>query len=240
VLVDIDGIPAAGFPDDTRAMLAALEKASDPNRLVASLSISDDQRDRIVAQYPALQVIRHSQLDGWWNVPVWDVAIASADMMSRNQLIRLNRVSPRWVFTSTGLGTVRSWRARAADLSTLALAQDAIGHADGIMALRTGVAAELESYARSGILRLPADGIVEVDGLNGHQIVQEILERYGRSVIDIERLRARWDYFARLHSYTYDCPASESFIRRLVRYIEYVAPRPVGYAKGVVRKLRSR
>ena len=169
MLVDIDAIPAAGLPDDTRALLAALQKASDPNRLVASLSIPDDQRDSIAAQYPALQVIRHSRLDR-----LWDVAVASGDMVSRTQLIRLNRVSPRWVFTSTGIGAVRTWRKRAANLSSKALAQDAIGHADGIIALRTGVTAELESYAGSAILRLPADGIVEVDGIDADRIVQEI------------------------------------------------------------------
>jgi GT2 family glycosyltransferase len=239
VILDIDVVPVAGLPDDTRAMLARLEKASDPNRLVVSLSISDDQRDRIAAQYPWLRVISHSQLDRWWEAThaVWDLAIASADVVSRNQLIRLNRLSPRWVFTSTGLDAVRSWRARAADLSTTALVQDAIGHADGVIALRTGLAAGLESYVGSAILRLPADGIVEIEGLNA-KAVRELLERYGRSVIDIERLRARWDHFARLHYY--ECPVSESFIRPVIRHIELIAPRLIGYANGFVRKLRSR
>ena len=65
-----------------------------------------------------------------------------------------------------------------------------------------------------------------------------IVERYGRSAIDIERLRARWDYFARLRSYR-GCPGGDSFFRHLVQRAEYLAPRPVGYAKGFVRKLRS-
>jgi GT2 family glycosyltransferase len=233
VLVDIDAIPVAGLPDCARAILAALQNASNPDRLVASLSIPDDGFDSISSRYPALQVIRHSQLDG-----LWDVAVASADTISRNQLIRLNRVSPRWLFTTSGIGAVRLWRARAADLSIKALTQDAIGHADGIIALRPGLAAELESYARSTILNLPAAGVVEVDRLDGDRIVREIVERYGRSTVDIERLRARWDYFARLRSYDY--PESVSFLRRLVRRIEHVAPRPIGYAKDVVRILQRR
>jgi hypothetical protein len=146
VLVDIDAMPAAGLPDETSALLAALEEASDPARLVASLSTPDDQRDNIAAQYPALRVIRQSRLDG-----LWDVAVASGDMVSRTQLIRLNRVSVRWVFTITGIGAVRTWRTRAANSSIKALLQDAIGHADGVIALRSGLAAELESYAGSAI-----------------------------------------------------------------------------------------
>jgi hypothetical protein len=246
VLVDIDAIPAAGLPDNTRALLAALQKASDPKRLVASVSIPDDQRDSIAAQYPALQVIHHSRLDR-----LWDVAVASGDTVSRTQLFRLNRVSPRWVFTSTGIGGVRTWRKRAANSSSKALAQDAIGHADGIIALRTGVMAELESYAGSAIVHLPAGGIVELNGIDADGIVQKIVEQYGRSTIDIERLRARWDYFARLRCYeresfirrlirrVEDAYARESLIRRLILRAENAAPRPVGYAKGVVRKLRG-
>ncbi len=229
MLLDIDAIPDAGLPNNTRAVLAALQKASDPKRLVASVSIPDDQRDVIAAQYPALHVIHHSRLDR-----VWDVAVASGDTVSRTQLIRLNRVSPRWVFTSTGIGGVRTWRERAANSSSKALMQDAIGHADGIIALRTGVIAELKSFAGSAIVPLPAGGIVELDCIDADGIVQKIVEQYGRSTIDIERLRARWDYFARLR-----CYERETFIRRLIRRAEYAAPRPVRYAKGVVRKLRG-
>ena len=229
VVLDIDAIPDAGLPNNTRAVLAALQKASDPKRLVASVLIPDDQRDVIGAQYPALHVIHRSRLDR-----VWDVAVASGDTVSRTQLIRLNRVSPRWVFTTTGIGGVRTWRERAANSSSKALMQDAIGHADGIIALRTGVIAELESFAGSAIVPLPAGGILELDCIDADGIVQKIVEQYGRSTIDIERLRARWDYFARLR-----CYERETFIRRLIRRAEYAAPRPVRYAKGVVRKLRG-
>ena len=130
---------------------------------------------------------------------------------------------------------MRTWRKRAANSSSKALAQDAIGHADGIIALRTGVTAELESYAGSAIVHLPAGGILELDGIDADGIVQKIVEQYGRSTIDIERLRARWDYFARLRCYE----QRDTFIRRLIRRAEYAAPRPVRYAKGVVRKLRG-
>ena len=231
VLVDIDAIPAAGLPDDTSALLAALQEASDPARLVVSVSTPDDQQDNIAARYASLRVIRQSRLDG-----LWDVAVASGDMISLTQLIRLNRVSPRWVFTITGIGDVRTWRTRAANSSIKALLQDAIGHADGVIALRSGLAAELESYAGGAIPLLPSS-IVELSAVGPDRIVQEVVERYGRSAIDIERLRARWDYFARMRSYE-GYPEDESFIRRLVRRAEYAAPRAVSYAKDVVRKFR--
>jgi GT2 family glycosyltransferase len=231
ILVDIDVVPAAGLGSDTTALLAALQEALDPFRLIATISVPDVERDRIAARYPGLQVIHQSRLDG-----LWDLAVASADMLSRTQLIRLNRVSPRWVFTCTGIGAVRTWRTRAANSSSKALLQDAIGHADGVIALRSGVATELESYAGSGILRLPTDGVIDGCGTGADGIVQEVVERYGRSAIDVERLRARWDYFARVSSYE-GYPRSEPLIRRLARRAEYAAPRPVGYAKGVVRKL---
>ena len=232
VLVDIDAIPAAGLPDNTRALLAALQKASDPKRLVASVSIPDDQRDSIAAQYPALQVIHHSRLDR-----LWDVAVASGDTVSRTQLIRLNRVSPRWVFTSTGIGGVRTWRKRAANSSSKALAQDAIGHADGIIALRTGVTAELESYRRQ---RHRASSCRWHRGTRRHRCRRH---RAGdrRAVWTVghrHRTPARAMGLLRSASARYDCPA-KSFIRRLIRRAEYAAPRPVGYAKGVVRKLRG-
>jgi GT2 family glycosyltransferase len=229
VLLDIDVIPHAGLPNNTRALLAALQKASDPKRLVASVSIPEGQRDVIGAQYPALQVIHHSRLDR-----VWDVAVASGNTVSRTQLIRLNRVSPRWIFTSSGIGGGHTWRDRAADLSSKALVEDAIRHADGIIALRPGVRTELESYAGGAIINLLADRIAELDGVDADGIVQKIVEQYGRSTIGIERLRARWDYFARLR-----CYERETVIRRLIRRAEYAAPRPVRYAKGVVRKLRG-
>src|SRR5262249_29230679 len=231
ILVDVDAVPAAGLAAETNALLAALQKASNPTRLIASISVPDVESDSIAARYPGLQVIHQSRVDG-----LWDMAVASADTVSRTQLIRLNRVSPRWVFTSTGIGAARTWRTRAANSSTKALLQDAIGHADGVIALRTGVAAELESYAGSAILHLSAGSIVELCGTGADGIVQEVVERYGRSAIAIERLRARWDYFARVSSYE-GYPRSESLIRSLVRRAEYAAPRPVGYAKGVVRKL---
>jgi hypothetical protein len=224
--VDIDGIPAAGLSDNTHALLTALQKASDPKRLVAGLSIADGERDSISAQYSALQVFRHSRLDR-----LWDVAIASGDTLSGSQLIRLNRVSPRWVFTSSGINGVRTWRKRAASPLIKSPAQDAIKHADGIIALRPGVRTELESYAGSTIGHLPAGGIVEVDRIDSDRIAQEIVERYGRSTIDIERLRARWHYFA---SYT-----AEPFIRRLIRQAENAGPRPLGFAMDAVRKLRG-
>jgi GT2 family glycosyltransferase len=232
VLVDIDAVPDVGLPSNTRALFAALQEASDP-KLLASLSIPDDQRDRIAVQYPALEVIRHSRLQ--WLERLWDVAVVPADRVSRNQLIRLNRVSPRWVFISTGIGVERTWRERVSNLLSKTFAQDAIAHANGIIALGIGVTAELESYAGTDIRHLSAGGVVELGSIDANRIVQEIIERYARSTIDIERLRARWDYFARFNCYT-----RESFVRRVIRRIEDAAPRPVGYAKGVVRKLRGR
>jgi hypothetical protein len=238
VLVDIDAMPTTGLPDDTGALLEALQQASNPGRLLASLSVPDDQSEYIAAVYPALQVIHQSQLHG-----LWDVAVASGDTASRTQLIRLNRVSPRWVFTSTGIGAVRNWRTRAADSSTKALLQDSLGHADGIIALHAGVRAELESYAVSATLHLPVSGVFELDNMDGNRAVQEIVERYGRSTVNIERLRARWDYFARAHSYDGyprdGYPRSETFIRRLLLRAEQVASHPVGYAKRVVRMVRN-
>ena len=155
--------------------LRRLQKASDPNRLVASVSIPDDQRDNIAAQYPALQVIHHSRLDR-----LWDVAVASGDTVSRTQLIRLNRVSPRWVFTSTGIGAVRMWRKRAANSSIKALAQDAIGHADGIIALRTGVTAELEMYTRQRNRAFSCRWYRRTRRHRCRRHRGEIVERYGR------------------------------------------------------------
>lgn len=203
-------------------MLAALQRASDPKRLVTSVSIPNNGPD--VISVPALKVIRHSQLDR-----LWDVAIASGDTVSHSQLIRLNRISPRWVFTSTNIDSVRTWRKRVAKRSIKVAAHEAINYADGIIALRTGVMSELTSYASSAIGRLPNGGIIELDCIDADGIAQEIVERYARSTIDIERLRVRWDYFA---SYERD-----SFIRRLVRRAECAAPRPVGYVKDMARKL---
>ena len=224
VLVDIDSIPAVGLTEHINSVLAALQRASDPKRLVTSVSIPDNEREIISVQYPALKVIRHSQLDR-----LWDVAIASSDTVSRSQLIRLNRISPRWVFTSTGIDGVRTWRKRVAKSSIKVPAQEAIRYADGIIGLRAGVTAELASYARSAMGRLPSGGIVELDRIDADGIAQEIVERYGRSTIDIERLRVRWNYFA--------CYERDSFIRRLVRRAECAAPRPVGCAKDMARKL---
>jgi len=232
VLVDIDAVPDVGLPSNTCALVAALQEKSD-SRLVASLSIPDDQRDRIAVQYPALEVIHHSRLQ--WLERLWDVAVIPADTVSRNQLIRLNQVSPRWVFTSTGIGVEHTWRERISNLLSKTFAQDAIAHANGIIALGIGVAAELESYAGTAIRHLSAGGVVELDSIDTDRIVQEIIERYGRSTIDIERLRARWHYFVRLNCYT-----RESFVRRVIRRVEYTAPRPVSYAKGVMTKLRGR
>jgi GT2 family glycosyltransferase len=232
VLVDIGVIPVGGLPAATGALLTALQEASDPKHLVTSLSIPDDQGDAIALQYPALEVIHHSQLQ--WLERLWDVAVVPADTVSRNQLIRLNWVSPRWVFISTGTGVERTWRKRVANLLSKTFAHDGIVHANGVIALGTGVIAELESYAGSAIRHLSAGSVIELDGIKADPIVQEIIERYGRSTIDIERLRARWDHFARLRCYT-----RESLVRRLIRRIEYTAPRPVGYAKGVARKVHG-
>jgi GT2 family glycosyltransferase len=232
VLVDIDAIPAAELSNDWSAWLAAFQEASDPARLVASLSTPDNQRDNIAARYPGLRVIRQSVLDG-----LWDLALTSGDTVSRAQLIRLNRVSARWVFTISDIGAVRTWRTRAAKSSIKALLQDAIRHADGIIALRSGLAAELESYARGAISHHPGS-IIDLSGTGAKALVKEVVERYGRSAIDVGRLRARWEYFAQAHSYE-GYPEGKSFIHRLRTRAEYAAPRAVGYAKNVVRKLRG-
>src|SRR5262249_36161173 len=138
-------------------------------------------------------------------------------------------ISPRWVFTSTGINGARSWRKRVAKSSIKIPAQEAIRYADGIIGLRTGVTAELAAYANSIVGRLPTGGIVELEHTDADDIAQEIVERYGRSTIDIERLRVRWDYFA--------CYERNSFIHRLLRRAECAAPRPIGYAKDTARKL---
>ena len=88
------------------------------------------------------------------------------------------------------------WRKRAANASIKTPAQDTIRYADGIIALRPGLKAELELYCGSAIGRLPGAGIVEFKGIDADGVAKEIVERYGRSTIDIECLRARWDYFA--------------------------------------------
>jgi GT2 family glycosyltransferase len=219
LLVDVDVVPTAGLAEDTRALLAGLQQASEAKYLVASLSVPEHHRDRISTQYPALQVISHARLD-----QLWDVAIASSEAVSLSQLIRLNRVSPRWVFTSTDISSLRTWRTRVAGSAIRAPAEEALRHADGILALRKGLKAELESYAGKAI-------VLEFGRINAQGMVQEIAERFGRSAIDIERLRVRWDYFAR------DEPVS--FIRRLVRGAESAAPLPVGYVKRIVRRLCS-
>jgi hypothetical protein len=133
------------------------------------------------------------------------------------------------VFTSTGIDSVRTWRKRVAKSSIVVPVQEAIRYADGIVGLRAGVTAELASYASSVVGRLPSAGIVELDRIDAHCIAQEIVERYGRSAIDIERLRVRWDYFA--------CYERNSLIHRFIRRAECAAPRPVGYAKCMARKL---
>jgi GT2 family glycosyltransferase len=224
VLVDIDSIPTVGLTEHVNSLLAALQRMSDPKRLETSVSIPDNEREFISVRYPALRVIRHSRLDR-----LWDVVITSGDTVSRSQLNRLNRISPRWVFTSSGIDSVRTWRERVAKSSIKVSAQEAIRYADGIIGLRTGVTAELASYASSSIGRLPIGGMVEIDRIDADGIAQEIVERYGRSSIDIERLRVRWDYFA--------CYERESIIRRLVGMAECAVPRPVGYAKDMARKL---
>jgi hypothetical protein len=88
--------------------------------------------------------------------------------------------------------------------------------------MRKGLKAELEPYAGSAI-------VLEFDRNNPRGIVQAIVERFGRSTVDIERLRGRWDYFAR--------DEAVSLIRRLIRGAERTAPLPVRYVKGMVRKL---
>ena len=226
VLIDIDVIPATGLPEDARALIAASQQASNPKRLVVTLSTPDDQRDSVAAQYPALEVIGHSRLNR-----LWDVALTSADTASCTQLIRLNRVSPRWIFTSTGISGVRKWRKRDSSASKKALVQDAFRHSDGIIALRSGVMMELYSYAGSAIMDLPTDGILELESVDGPRIVQEIVDKYGRSVIDVARLRARWDYFARLELYQ-----PERLIKRAIRWVECAAPRAAGRMKNIVHK----
>lgn len=196
VLFDVDVIPKVGLPENTCALLAALQRARDPKHLVVSVAVPDDHRNCIAGQHPELEVIPHSHLS-----QIWDVAIAFSDTVSCSQLIRLNRVSPRWVFTSTNIDRVSTWRRRAGNISERALAQDALRYADAIIALSKGVSIELLSCAGRGIIGLPATSIVELDGMDADSIVRHIVDRYGRSPIDVEQLRARWDYFACLACY---------------------------------------
>ena len=70
--------------------------------------------------------------------------------------------------------------------------------------------------------------------LHHRDAIGKVVGQVVRERIDIERLRARWDYFARLQLLRARNvhPSSHSTGR-------VCSPRPVRYAKGVVRKLRG-
>lgn len=86
-LIDLDREPT---PWDL-ALLESAERAVGDDFLV-TVSVADHKAARMSSRFPGLEVVAHSQLTG-----LWDVALACANVPSRGQLVRLNRVSPRWV-----------------------------------------------------------------------------------------------------------------------------------------------
>jgi GT2 family glycosyltransferase len=71
---------------------------------------------------------------------------------------------------------------------------------------------------------------------HGTRLLRDVVTRWGRSNVDVERLRARWKKFTTTPGYLSGViePMEPLHIRALRRG-ELLAPRPVGWAKGIAR-----
>jgi len=72
-------------------------------------------------------------------------------------------------------------------------------------------------------------------------VLAEVLERFGRSAVDVEALRRRWLALTSDPDYLSGASAPRERRRvRLMRRAETLAPGPVGLAKGVAKRILGR
>lgn len=179
VLIDIDRKPTSWDIE----LLSHAAKTPHPGVSIA-VAIRDRAAAGLSIRFPSLTVIRHSRLDG-----LWDVALSCTDRPSDKQHARLNRTAARWVIAS-------SEQANSA------------------------------SYMTNAVL-------CAVD-----EVLQDLVEKWGRFPIDVKELRVRWDWITQGAEYLEEASKSrEPGYRRLVRYAERISPSAVGRAKGIFRRV---
>jgi GT2 family glycosyltransferase len=86
-----------------------------------------------------------------------------------------------------------------------------------------------------------ADAVIAPTSLTAPALLSLLVDQWGRSLVDLPRLRARWSSVTAYPDYLSGAGVPrESRARRLLRRAERAAPNQVGLAKGLVKKALGR
>lgn len=201
-----------------------------------TLSVPPSSLASAAARFRGITVVPHDR-----SMSLYDLAIGLSPEISRGQLIRLNRSSPRWVFVGTVGNRVRRWGERADDSDSRTALLSAIRYGCAVIARDGSARAAVTSIAASDAETADTGAPVsdQQDSTTG-SLVHEMLS-LARAPWDAALLRRRWVAFSpSAQGASRTVGPTESVPVRLIRKARRVAPAPTALLERAARRLLRR